>query len=411
MATVVHSSNSGKDYLRCKRPLSLEDYISVDKPYSGVNKDSSSALKKYRRGMTSTWNVIELPTIPHFYIKEKTSVAVMNVEPQCVADRIAQCARLLSADCYYDDQKAGATLSMNNMELCVQLFKVSDNTQQVVVVEIRRKNGSPISFHRAARAIINAAKGNNINMNSSLTPTSQTKTRIAHEENKHDDDVTVARTIEKVDSLLRKDRVDANLLGLESLLHLTNSGSSSKTMALFTAGVILNGWKNDVIKNTVFSLIKNSNDDEDEAKNIVEDGFNQRMRIFALSLLANSLEVSSNNRQCDGGGEINDLESKLSNDEWVEDGGILWSLVEKLKNSESCLQEAYFAAKCLKTALEASADLRSWATEREVSNVVEHSQKVGHSTHNLLGRASDELLLCLGKPMTSNVHSKSAPVE
>jgi len=417
----VHSNNE-KKYLRCKRPLSLEDSLSVDKPSYSANKDATSARKRYRRGATYAWNVIELPSIPHFYIKEKTSVAVMNTKPQCVADRIVQCAKLLSVDCDYDDEKAGATLSINQMELCIQLFKVSDNTQNMIVVEIRRKNGSPISFHKVARAMLNAAKGNASTMTPSSTPKSQTMNLISHEETKEDNNVTVAGSIETIESLLRKDRVDAKLLGMESLLHLTTSGSSSKNMTLFTANVILNGWKNDIIKDTVFSLITKSNDnDEDESNNIIEDGFNQRMRIYALSLLANSLEGLakslegiSNNRQGDGDGETGDLQSKLSNDEWVEDGGILWSLVEILKISESSLQnlqEAYFAAKCLKTALEASGDLISWAIERKVVKVVEYSQKVGHCRHNLLGRASDELMLCLGRCTTSNVRSVSAPVK
>lgn len=281
----------------------------------------------------------------------------------------------------------------------------------MVVVETRRKNGSPISFHKVARAMLNAAKGNVISMTSSFTPESQTKKLIVHEENKEDNDVTVAGTIEKVESLLRKDRVDAKLLGMESLLHLTTSGSSSKNMALFTANVILNGWKNDVIKDTVFSLITKSNDEENESENVVENGFNQRMRICALSLLANSLGAISDNKQGGGDGRTADLKSKLSSDEWVEDGGILLSLVEILKISESSLQEAYFAAKCLQTALEASIDLMSWATEQEIFKVVEVSQKLGHCTHSLLGRALDDLLLCLGKGKSSDVRSGSGLVE
>jgi len=375
----IHSNNNNK-YLCCKRPLSLKESLSIDKPSYSANKDEISVHKKYKSGVTSTWNVIELPTIPHFYIKVKSSVAVMNTKPQCVANRIVQCAKLMSADCDYDDQKAEATLSINQMELCVQLFKVSDDTRDIIVVEIRRKNGSAISFHKVARVMLNAAKGKAISMSTLVAPKSQAKNLIAREKNKKDNDVIVAGTIERVESLLRNDRIDANLLGMESLLHLTTCGSSSENMALFTANVILNGWKNNVIKDSVFFQITKSNNNEDESKNMVEDGFNQRMRICSLSVLANSLEVISKNRHGDGDVGTTNLELKLSNDEWVEDGGILWSLVEILKISKSSLQEAYFAAKCLKTALEVSADLIPWATEREVVKVVELSQKVGHCT-------------------------------
>lgn len=100
----IHSNNNNK-YLCCKRPLSLKESLSIDKPSYSANKDEISVHKKYKSGVTSTWNVIELPTIPHFYIKVKSSVAVMNTKPQCVANRIVQCAKLMSADCDYDDQK------------------------------------------------------------------------------------------------------------------------------------------------------------------------------------------------------------------------------------------------------------------------------------------------------------------
>lgn len=391
--STLHTTSDNKQ-LRCKRPLSLEHSLSINKPYGDKKNDHNSTKhKKHRRGMSSTaWNVDVLPAIPHFHIKEKTSVAVMNVKAQCVADRIYQCAKLLSVDCSYDDYKAGATVGIDQMELCIQLFKASDNTPNVIVVEIRRKNGSPIIFHRVARTILNAAKGGPIVLAPYFTtpPSSQNKPCVAKDEQKKQD------VIRNIDSLLQKDRVDANLLGMESLLYLTTCGSSSKTMALFTADVVLNGCKSDVIKDTVFSLVRrNSNNDraKDQTENVVEDDFNQRLRICALSVFANSLELLSKP----------DLVSKLSDadEDWVGDNGVLSSLVIRLKDSESSLQEAYFAAKCLKTVLEASIDLRSWAIERKVFKAVQHSQNIGHCAHNLLGCISDDILLCLGKSITS----------
>lgn len=399
MASLLTNNDKG---LRCcnKRSLSLEEFLSFDKP---CKDDFVSIRKRSRRGIISTWNVNMLPTIPNYYIKEKTSVAVINSKPQCVADRIVQCAKNLLADYVYNDQKAEATLTINETKLCVQLFIAASRTPSTIVVEIRRKTGSPITFHKVARVILSAAKGDPIAFAPSLIISSlpsRTENKLVfvtasngEDETKRgmvgcDEGVTAAGTIGKIDTLLKKDRVDANLLGMESLLNLTTSGSSSKKMALFTAGIILNGGNsNDVIKDMVFSLIRHSStNNDDDANNIVEDGYKQRMRICALSLFANSLEVLS----------ISDLESKLS-DDWVGDDGILPSLVDILKDSEASLQEAYFAAKCLKMLFEASLDLRSWAMEQEVFKIVKHSQNVGHCTHNLLGCTSDDILLCLGK--------------
>jgi len=382
---------------QCKRPLSLKHTLSINQPYDDVDKDKDSNFNKKRnkRKLISEWNVTELSTVPIFYVNERTSVKIMNSKPQNIADRITQYANSMSADLNYEDLKGGAIISVNRTDICVQLFRISDKTPDAVIVEVRRKNGSSITFHRAARAILKAAKGDPVAHSPSLTTLQKAHpdtTRIlkSKQKTKEDDNTTAEAAIEKVEDLLKKDRFDANLLGIESLLHLTTCGSSSKAMALFTAEVILNGRRSDIIKDTVFFLIRNANKrnvDEDEPKNIVESGFNRRMRICALSLLANALEVLPKS----------DLESKSSDDEWVGDDGLLASLVCKLKDSKCNVQEAYYAAKCLRTVITASAGLRSWAIERDICQIVQQSQNEGNCNHSILSCVLDDILLCVGK--------------
>lgn len=381
--------------LLCKRPLSLKSSLSISQPYDEVDRDKDININKKRskRKLGSEWNVTELPTLPIFYIGERTSIKISNVEPQNIVDRITQYANSMSADLNFNDLKGGAIISVHRTEVCVQLFRMSSNTANAILVEVRRKNGSTITFHRIARAILKAAKGDPVVLPSSLQTTHPDTTKIVKSKQqltKEDDNTTAEAAIEKIEDLLQKDRFDANLLGIESLLHLTTRGSSSNKMTIFAAKAILNGRRNDIIKDTVFCLIRNAkrNDDEDEPKNIVESSFNRRMRICALSLLANALEVISKS----------DLESKSSDEEWVGEDGLLDSLICKLTDSKSNAQEAYYASKCLRTIVKASISLRSWAIERDIPQIIREIHDEGNTSrvNTILGYVLDEILLCVG---------------
>jgi len=383
--------------LQCKRPLSLKDTLSISQPYDELGKDRDSALNKKRgkRKFISEWNVAELPTLPIFYINQRTSVKITNTKPHIIADRITEYANSMSAGLNYDDLKGGAIISIDRTEISVQLLRINDSTPNAIIVEVMRKNGSSIIFHRAARAILSAAKGDSVTTprpTSNLQPTTRPDTtkllKRKQLQMKEDDNTAAEAAIEKVEDLLKKDRFDANLLGIESLLHLTTCGSSSKDMALFTADVILNA-RSDIVKDTVFSLIKGGrNEEEDEPKNIVESGFNRGMRICALSLLSNALEIIS----------TSDLESKSTDDEWVGDDGLLSSLLCIVKDSKSNVQEAYHAAQCLRTLLNGSASLRSWTMERGVRQIVEQRLSEGGNccSHTKLGCVLDDILQCVG---------------
>jgi len=377
-----------RKYLRNKRPLSLEESLSVHKSRIYDETDKGDKKKQKRENISKKWNVVDLPIIPDLYIKLKTSCAIINDEPKSVANRIFEYAKAMSAVGFYEDDKAAATLRIDQMELCIQLFDDSNNSQNIIVVEIRRKNGSSISFHKAARAILNAAKGS---MSVVSTPLFGPPSPAKLPQKKKNVNETVVSTIETIDSLLRKDRVDANLLGMESLLHLTTRGTSSDVMTQFAANVVMN-CKDYVIRDKVFSLITNSNLATDT--NVLDKTFHGKMRNRALSLLSNSLEVISNKSK-------SSLESKLSTEEWTENGGIISILVDELKNAETNPQEAYLAAKCLKIIIETSNDLRSHAIQLEALNVLKYSQRVGHCTHNLLGYISDDILNSLTNGRTT----------
>lgn len=280
------------------------------------------------------------------------------------------------------------------------------------------------------------------------------------------------RTLEIIDALLKKDRIDANLLGMESLQLLTNPHSSSKAMNHFVANIILMGGEsgcvsgssidnhhgsefND-IKDIVSSLItKYTNMDEHQhhhqhhhhesetniddgcssttssgessLNNDVEDGYYQKMRVCALSILSNSLKtffeeyedsldhndnivptarsssINDDTRSSTSSislSKYHDIESTLSSDEWVGNHGLFAMLMNQLRHAKIHPHEAYLASCCLETLLIKSIQIRDYVCKErldDVYGIVKDSLDVGQASYPLLGMVSSKILDLLGE--------------
>lgn len=382
-----------------KRPLSLAASISRDN-----NGGDTNALPTKRRKVSvdSAWDLGDLPELPYLYLKEKTSVVVMNEEPQTIATRILECAKILCASGQYNGAKARATLTVNNMEFCVQLFKVTEKTNECVIVELHRVNGSSITFHSVARSILNAAKAKS--MKSKSIQVEERKSELVRRrvvvrdfrdgesslKKTQDQEELFTCTLEMVDALLKKDRVDANLLGMESLELLTRLTSTSDAMVKFVTKIVLTAERFSDIKDTITSLIANYSIDGESVANADEDVYYQKMRVCALSVLSNSIDVMSKENP-------DTLDEMLRADDWVGDHGLLTLLLNELKKANKSPQEAYLAGSCLKKVFEKSCRMKNHAVEKlDAMSVFVESQKVGRCSHNLLESVSDSLLQIVG---------------
>jgi hypothetical protein len=71
----------------------LASTLSMDNNQEGVSLLSS---KRRRLNIGSSWMVKELPEMPYLYLKEKTSVVVLNDSPQHIANRIVESAKAMN---------------------------------------------------------------------------------------------------------------------------------------------------------------------------------------------------------------------------------------------------------------------------------------------------------------------------
>lgn len=69
------------------------------------NNSSSSSSKQSQRPIDAKWTLKEVPELPFLYLKEKTSVVVINEDPQDVASRVVECAKEVGAFGEYNGDK------------------------------------------------------------------------------------------------------------------------------------------------------------------------------------------------------------------------------------------------------------------------------------------------------------------
>mmetsp|Transcript_9144 Transcript_9144/g.11439 ORF Transcript_9144/g.11439 Transcript_9144/m.11439 type:complete len:449 (-) Transcript_9144:136-1482(-) len=393
------------------------------KPTMNMNMNSNSNKRRKVVSIDSEWKLKEVPELPFLYLKERTSVVVMNDEPQRIASRIVQCAKKMNAYGQYCTTKAKATLTLDEMKFTIQLFKVSEKerTNKCVIVEIQRTNGSSIKFHKTARALLNAAKEKDMirgssssaaaaqetsgssssssDSNSHLVQSlSQPRLQTQSDEKENEKQMVVfTHTLEVVDALLKKDRVDANLLGMESLQLLTEHRSSSDAMVQFASNVVIAGEQQfEDIQDTIVSLIENgcssSNQDEesspnkDNNNNSAEEDYCRKIHTSALSILSNSLKNFVGNNSV-----VQSLADRL-----------FISLLGELKRADVTPQNACLACKCLEEFFLKSAVLRNRGLELDVYNVISNCHNIGITSYPLLKSASDKVLQTLGEAKETN---------
>lgn len=265
-----------------------------------------------------------------------------------------------------------------------------DKSFSCIIVELCRLNGSPILFHRSAFEILSACKSTNEcqkqNRNHSPVPQSTIKMKCRHGSKfqiKESD--LFHRTVETVDTLLKKDRIDANLLGMESLQLITNTTCSSDAMVSFASNVVLNGGEFIDIKQKVHDLISNQfmNEVDDD---ITESAYYQKMRVGGFTVLWNALNFMSNSDSLSG--------EYFENDEWAGEDGLLFALLKEVGNAVENPKEAYLSGKCLLIILKSSADARVKACQLEASRIVSQGSSSWDS-YLLLKTVALELLSLL----------------
>jgi len=216
------------------------------------------------------WKVqdTKLPPFPSFfYPKPVVACTVTATSPSVIAIRIAECLTKRSVAAEYDDETAVAyCVTVDRVHLTVHLWNYNSNSNSnhaasapVVLVECQRVSGNSISFHQTARAILQAAQSLDSGADRRLPhqcapmdyprmiPSQQREQPAAADcssSGGHKAAAAAAAAVEALEQayqLLCKDRLDAQLSGLESLVDLTDVTSVGSQVACTSAVAILGG--------------------------------------------------------------------------------------------------------------------------------------------------------------------------
>ena len=256
----------------------------------------------------------------------------------------------------------------------MRLWKRDNET----VVEVQRTSGCSFLFHQTAKAVLRAAKG--------LSAVS-TKPRLAipdciPKETEQERKDCLAEGLDIAASLLREDAIDAHVMAIESLVHLTRVCKCHG----YAAQKILS---NADLLSTLLSLIETSSmsgNSSQTSLSEVEEEHISLMRRHALNVLSTSLCSLKQHGK---------LQEILHEQETLLSDSLVAALVDFVSNADEQPHEACQAIRCLQTLTEASSSCRRRALEMGVDAAVSHAQQEGLCRHAQLEDCSHKLRLSM----------------
>lgn len=113
---------------------------------------------------STTWNVDDntLQPKPEFYPLEQTATFVPHSKPSEVASRVANFLLERNISVTFNGLKAKAKcISKDNVEFIVRLYKGKNRFDHGVIVEVQRRYGFSVYYHRDVIGILDVAEGKN----------------------------------------------------------------------------------------------------------------------------------------------------------------------------------------------------------------------------------------------------------
>jgi hypothetical protein len=256
------------------RPSLLAGLNAIRLPEDPESSYTTVAPPRPRR----LWKVSDtaIPCVPDFYppLDRRCTAYVSDAPPSVVAVRVSEALRLRGVSAEYDEEAVTATcMTVDRCHFVVHLWRGKNRSGNVVVggnsnsnsnsnsitnldgvlVECIRVRGSVLTFHRTVQAVLQAAKshdsGRDVRPARQVAPTEWGRLmQSAATEKKNLSPPTKSATIlsnaalealEHALQLLRKDRLQPQILGMESLVALTDPETSGIDTAMYAALAVL----------------------------------------------------------------------------------------------------------------------------------------------------------------------------
>ena len=350
-------------------------------------------------------------------------------------------------------QATAHLITSESVEIQVTLWHgTAPQHPDCVVVEAQRRRGDAVCFHKYCRHLLDAASGT---FDPATFRRCEEREAVLYQKSEEllsrgakggaagkgeaaaapkvagADHESALLALEIAASLLKKDRMDARQLGMESLCLLTDPTRSGIETALIASRVVLTGSPRDDddvdggegfdgddwgIREAILSLVQfgrlgedggigqdfDSDSDEEGgtgSDNPDEKRHNDRLHNLALAVLANSLDVLEQHSRRLAGSESPSsvADAFLSDSREMMDRDLLSTLLAKLGNASHKPHDACLSAQCLRSLCEASKEARRRARELKAKQIVQTALDVGRRTHVKLETKTERLITTLTK--------------
>jgi len=443
IAGVFTSSPSASE----KKTAAGYGVIDKDSYLSGAiaNDDSKPAASGKASSGRSNWAPRKLRPVPAFYPLERSSRFVED-NLSDVVSRVSEANRVLSVHAVYCNETATASLlTAENVEMHLSLWKAvgGHRSSEGIAVELQRRRGDSIAFHRYSKYILDAAVGDfdaetHVEAHGEDMDVVYSKkvhnlmTLEEKEESTEWENAVIA--IEIAHGLLMKDRMDARQLGLESLCLLTDPNKTGKRTAHIASKVVLLGTAltdgsdedhGDMfideapfqeIRQTILSLIQlrriGDADDFDNGQGEEEEHITV-LHNLALAVLANALDVVESEEQLEEEPERATPRGRLPSAEICESflvnaeevagkKEIIKTLISELGKAGDKPHNACLSAKCIGSLCRASEKARKKAKDLGAKMVVQTALDVGTRTHLKLEKECQKVMTTLTQPIAED---------
>lgn len=354
----------------------------------GRGKSDSLKVKQTWTGVTtpSAWDVTgdDLELVPVDFPLERTHRTIEGADACEVAKRISEALRSHSIEAEFAKNPVKAKCKTNDfVSFRIRLYSGGDNGLPVVV-EVQRRSGSASSFMKSCRAILAAAEGKTSSEQTArrLPPPFMSKpigqmkcVRSISIPGPSAADDAIAHAV----AMIRSEKKDANSLGLENLLSLTDPIKTSPAIAVAVSKCVVLGDEKHEIREDVRAFTdRDVFDEEEEAVSKQAE----RDRHLALTVFANGLAL------CARDGCLSDaVERQL----WFKEQ-FMSPLVDELRLCACSAACALQAARCIASLLESSASARRFLSSCSVAQALEDAHDYGKAQHDLL---AEETARCL----------------
>ena len=432
-----------------------------------------------REVLAERWTVSDtsLRPVPPLFppLDPRCTVLVKDATPSEVAYRISECLRKRSIAAEFDEQSVGlrnllgipglrshseltsfmltlpatqntaTCMTMDRVHFSVNLYRGDSqtadehepNVSHGVIVECLRVRGDTISFHYNCRAILNAALGKSDGVDWRKHPSPMEvpseKTRPCLKRARPT--FSGPTGLEDALGLLKKDRICAQRLGLESLVTLTDENTSGKELASFCSVAVLGAGVSDGVHAWIMCLLEDRMSPGEQVESTIPIGMESSpaslsggsagsssahatlpeieepyhggvLRTLALRAFANSLFLL-------GRDDSELLRSILSEQSpQLVSESFLAALVEDLdgafrppvvaaRTRLASPHEAALAAMCLRILAEHSESATRILVSEQVLDALDRAQQVGRASHFMLAQESGRALSFLSRDVPS----------